>query len=51
MPPVKANETKKSSGRNDIADAATLRLLQAMGLSAVRVSPGIVALTSKPPKR
>jgi len=51
MPPIKANSVKKPSGKSDMADAATLRLLEAMGLSAVRVSPGIVALTAKPAKR
>jgi hypothetical protein len=46
MPVKSANSTNNPPHSNDTKDAATLRLLQAMGLSAVKVAPGVMALSA-----
>lgn len=43
---TKTVRTSEKEASIPTPDSGALRLLQAMGLSAVQVSPGIVALTS-----
>jgi len=43
---TKSVQTSKKGATTPTSDNGALRLLQAMGLSAVLVSPGVMALTS-----
>ena len=50
MPAKSANLSKKPRPTQGATEVGTVRLLRAMGLTAVQVSPGIVALSAKPKK-